>query len=180
MVAGDLSLRKVEPGDAEILAKWYNNFDIVRYMNPVLRCKKHTKESVENEIKTSNPDFERLFVVYKDGKDKPIGEAGVDDIDLYDKRGEIFFLIGDSEERGKGYGKKIVMLLLDYAFNELKLNSVFATSTVDNRPSISALEKSGFKKVGIQRDYNLIDGKFVDEALFDILQKDYLAQKEKP
>lgn len=170
-----LFLRKVEVKDAPLITKWFNDTETVKFMSTVVRCKLHTDESIEHQIKMSNPDFERLFMVCLEDRPEPIGHAGIDELDFYDKRGELFLLIGEKSERGKGYGVQIVNQLLDFAFNELKLNSVFATVTCVNKPSMAAFEKAGFSKIGVCREFNFIDGKFWDELFYDITLKDYTA-----
>jgi len=166
-----ISLRKVNTEDASLLVKWFNDKENVKYMNTVIRCKDHSLQSVSDEIDDIDEEYERLFIIESGGK--PIGHAGIDDIDNNDKRGEIFFLIGEGEFKGKGYGKEIVRLLLDHGFNKLKLNSIIASAVVDNKKSIKILLDCRFKQRGIGREYNFIDGKFLDEVFFDITLKDY-------
>ena len=166
-------IRKVKVKDAPILVHWLNNKKNTRYMSPLVRCHRHTKISVKKEIKNVDRFYERLFMVYVKGQDKPIGHAGIDDIYFEDKRGEIFFLIGDKENQGKGYGKEIVNALLRYGFKRLHLHSISATAVADNQASIHLLQKAGFKKIGIRREYNCINGRFVDEIQYDLLAKEY-------
>lgn len=173
MTQKDIYLRMVELEDADILSKWFNDKENVKYMSTIIRHKPNSKESVINEIENYDDNYERLFMVYLKGLEKPIGHAGIDDIDFNDKRAEIFFLIGEKEWKGKGYGKKIVRFLLDYSFNELFLNSLFASATVKNTPAVAILEKVGFKRIGIRRQYNYLNGKYYDEIFFDITREDY-------
>jgi RimJ/RimL family protein N-acetyltransferase len=173
MTQKEIFLRRVEAKDAFILSEWFNDSENVKYMSTVIRCKYHTRESIESEIKNSDDNYERLFMACVKGHEVPIGHAGIDDIDSNDKRGEIFFLIGDMDEQGKGYGKIIVRLLLDYAFNELCLNTLSATATLENTPSIIILAKCGFRQGGLRRQYHRLDGRYLDEILFDITRNDY-------
>jgi RimJ/RimL family protein N-acetyltransferase len=166
-------LKPVSIKDAEAIARWYNNPENVKYMSTLVRCNQHTKASVEKELKESDPDYERLFMIFEEGNPKPIGHAGIDDLDLNDRRGEVFFIIGETSAQGKGYGKLAMKDLLWIAFRELRLNSVFATAAVENKPSIAILERLGFKRIGIRREYNFVDGEFMDEIFFDITKKDY-------
>lgn len=169
----DIFLFEVELSDAEILSKWFNDKENIKYMSTIIRSKQHSKESVLDDIKELDNYYERLFMVCLNGCKKPIGHAGIDDIDFFDKRAEIFYLIGEKEHVGKGYGNKIVSLLLDYAFNKLNLNSIFASSTEINIQSISVLKNAGFKRIGIRREFNYIDEKYCDEIFFDITREDY-------
>ncbi|MBU0666745.1 MAG: GNAT family protein [Nanoarchaeota archaeon] len=168
----DIFLRKIELKDAKIISQWFNDKNNISYMSTYVRCHKHSKKSVENEIK-KHDDSEKVYVVCLKNSEEVIGNAGIEDIDYHDKRGEIFFLIGKKECHGKGYGTIIAQLLLDIAFKEMGLNSLFATATAENIASIKTLERVGFKKIGVRREYNYINGKFMDEVLFDIIRKDY-------
>jgi diamine N-acetyltransferase len=175
-----ISLRLIERKDAQLIADWYNDSETARYMSTLVRCKYHTKDKVEKEIDEIDLDYERLFMVMEEGNPVPIGHAGIDDMDQHDRRGEIYFLIGDKKAKGKGYGKLIVRALLEYAFAELSLNMVCASVTIGNKPSMAVIEKSGFRKVGIMREYNYIkDVGFLDEAFYDITLADWKQMKEK-
>ena len=169
----NIILKPVMLKHATVLLKWFKDKENVKYMSSIIRYEKHKLKSIENDIKTSDPRFERLFMVYLKGKKDPIGHAGIDDLDFDDKRGEIFFLIGDRKEQGKGYGKEIVKLLLKYGFKQLHFHSIFASAVIVNISSQKILERSGFRKIGVRRGYNLINGKFLDEVFYDITIDDY-------
>ncbi len=174
MAGQRLFLRKADVGDAALIAAWYNDRENIKYMNPIIRCKIHTAESLEAELRSARECREQLFMVCLKEDGRPIGHAGIDDIEMDDRRGEIFFLIGERGEQGKGYGKEIARQLLDLAFTEMHLNTLFATVTVENAASIAVLEKAGFRKIGVRREYNFIDGRYLDEVFLDITFGDYL------
>lgn len=56
------------------------------------------------------------------------------------------FLIGE-EYRNKGYGSQISNYLIDYAFNELKMERVLLNVSPSNSSAIKCYEKVGFKIV---------------------------------
>ncbi len=172
-------LRPMRMEDAGLVAKWYNDKETRRYMSTTVRGYIYYPRDIKKEIRENNPTEEQWFMVCLKSDNKPIGQAGIDDLDFMDWRGEIFFLIGDKDEKGKGYSKEIVRLLLDYAFKKLKLNSLFATVTIENIPSLKVLEKAGFKKIGIRREYNRIGGKYLDEVFLDFTAKDYKQSSKK-
>lgn len=172
-------LRPMQMEDAGLVAKWYNDKETRRYMSTTVRGYKYFPRDIKKEINENNPKEEQWFMICLKPSNQAIGQAGIDDLDFLDRRGEIFFLIGDKNEKGKGYSTEIVRLLLDYAFKKLKLNSLFATVTVENIPSLKVLEKAGFKKIGIRREYNHIGGKYLDEVFLDFTAKDYKQQLSK-
>ncbi len=173
-----VTLRKVTVRDAHLLTRWLNDKHIVGSMNPILRCDHHTVQELQRDIKTCNPHEELWFMVHIPGKKEPIGHGGIDDIDFHDKRGEIFFFIGDKKEWGKGYGTETAHALVDYAFKKLRLHSLFASAMVTNISSQRVLQKIGFRKIGIRRGYNCIGKKFVDEILYDLTADEHKQRRK--
>ena len=86
------------------------------------------------------------------------------------KNGTLGYSI-DEDEQGKGYMKESVKLLLKYAFNECELHRIEASALVSNEKSRMVLEKCGFKLVGINEKYLLINGKWEDHATYCILKE---------
>lgn len=66
--------------------------------------------------------------------DEPIGTVGID------------YLIGDMEYIGKGYGSKIVRLLIDFIKSKNEYDFIVADPLLDNVASIKVLESNGFKQ----------------------------------
>jgi [ribosomal protein S5]-alanine N-acetyltransferase len=72
----------------------------------------------------------------------------------------------DKDEQGKGYMKEALRLVSDYAFNNLDLHRIEATTLVDNIKSQSVLLACGFKEIGISERYLFINGKWRDHKIF--------------
>lgn len=72
----------------------------------------------------------------------------------------------DENYQGKGYMKEAVGLVLDYAYNELDLHRVEATTLIDNERSKGVLNACGFSELGISKDYLYINGKWRDHIIF--------------
>lgn len=77
-----------------------------------------------------------------------IGNIKLGPIDWNHKVGDMGFLIGDSEQWGKGYASKAIALLTDYAFKELGLAKVTAGCYAENEGSRRALLKANFVEEG--------------------------------
>ena len=75
--------------------------------------------------------------------------------------------------RNKGYATEAKRLLLDYAFGELGLHSLWAIAVEDNAASCRALEKQGYKKSGLLRKALLVKGRWVDAIYYDVLQEEW-------
>ncbi len=48
---------------------------------------------------------------------------------------------------GKGYATECTLACIDYGFNNLLLNEIYAMADVENTASVHVLEKSGLKKI---------------------------------
>ncbi|MHC6178340.1 GNAT family N-acetyltransferase [Clostridium sp. JNZ X4-2] len=72
----------------------------------------------------------------------------------------------DEDEQGKGYMKEALKLVLDYAFNELNLHRVEASTLVDNMRSQRVLKSCGFKELGVNEKYLFINGRWRDHITF--------------
>lgn len=75
----------------------------------------------------------------------------------------------DQKHNGKGYMTEAVQLLIEYAFNELKLHRIEAGVMPHNIGSIRVLEKSGFHKEGIARKNVKINNRWEDHQVLAII-----------
>jgi D-alanine-D-alanine ligase len=165
--AGEIRFARVRAEDAPLLFGWFEDRELTKYMEPSSSL---TEDQLTVSILCSKDED---FVIYWDGK--PIGFASI-----YERTpctGEISYLIGDPESRGKGLGRKIVVALLDHGFSRLRLKSIFASATVENQSSIRALEGAGFRRIGTRRACSRLGEFCLDDILFDITREEFLARR---
>jgi RimJ/RimL family protein N-acetyltransferase len=110
------------------------------------------------------------FAIEADGK--YIGLCNLRDADLTDRRCELGIAIGDHDYWGKGYGREVIGLLLEYAFRHMNLNRVFLTTNSDNERAIRCYRACGFIEEGRLRQHVWIDGHYVDEIVMGVLRDD--------
>ena len=70
------------------------------------------------------------------------------------------------EANGMGVATRAVRLALEQAFGPIGLHRLEAGTLVDNIASQRVLEKNGFERIGIARDYLRIAGRWRDHVLF--------------
>ena len=80
----------------------------------------------------------------------------------------------------QGYMSEALPLVLDYAFESLRLHRVEAACLPENGPSRSLLSKTGFVEEGIARKYLRIDAEWRDHLLFSMLNEDWCAARAAP
>lgn len=73
---------------------------------------------------------------------------------------------------GRGYMRRAVDLVLEFAFGDLRLHRVEAACIPGNARSLGLLEKAGFVREGYARRYLLIDGRWQDHVLLSRMADD--------
>ena len=83
------------------------------------------------------------------------GEPG--DAHIRHGEAELGIAIGDSSRWGEGLGAAAAAAILRYAFEQLGLNQIRASTVETNVRSVGLLEKLGFRRVGTlsRRDESL-------------------------
>ena len=79
-------------------------------------------------------------------------------------------LIAEQNERKNGFAREAVNLSVDYCFSFLDCHQVYCNILEDNYTSINLFEKSGFKRIGLKKDWINKNGKFHNEYLYQILK----------
>ncbi len=69
--------------------------------------------------------------------------------------------------------RRALLLALRYGFERLELNRISMGAQADNAPSQRRIEKAGFKREGVLRNYLYKDGKFTDVVLYSMLQAEF-------
>ncbi|MEW7290429.1 GNAT family N-acetyltransferase [Aquimarina sp. 2304DJ70-9] len=95
-------------------------------------------------------------------------------IDLFDfnpthNRAGVGVLIAEKENRGQGYGKEALQLIVDYGATHLHLHQLYANISEDNVSSIKLFENQGFTKIGVKKEWNLVNNTYKDEFLYQLI-----------
>jgi ribosomal-protein-alanine N-acetyltransferase len=131
-----------------------------------------TKAYLQKLIDRSETSFAQYWFIKLNKNDKVIGSFGMHSLDAYRKSVEIGYGISPYYW-GQGYFSETLKLAMEYIFNDLCLYRVVARTAILNTASIKGLEKLGFLKEGIMRDYYRgVDGKWFDAVLMSKLNKD--------
>lgn len=94
------------------------------------------------------------------------------------KRGELAYWVG-KQYWGKGYGTEATKALLEYGFNQLNLNKIFAASFTSNPGSWRIMEKVGLKYEGTLKQHVARFGQFYDLAYYGLLKEEFEKEIQK-
>jgi RimJ/RimL family protein N-acetyltransferase len=86
----------------------------------------------------------------------------------------------DKAYENRWYLRHAYFQSLDFAFNQLNLNKVWAKMYDYNRKALGLIQYFGFKKDGVLRQNAYKNGKYVDEVVLSMLKEEYneLERKE--
>ncbi|MFD1927489.1 GNAT family N-acetyltransferase [Sporosarcina siberiensis] len=88
------------------------------------------------------------------------------------KRGELAYWIG-KQYWGRGYGTEATKAVLEYGFNHIKLNRIFAASFTSNPGSWRIMEKVGLKYEGTLKQHVARFGQFYDLTYYGLLKEEF-------
>lgn len=89
-----------------------------------------------------------IFAILVD--DTHVGNCGLKNLSVSNKRGEIWIYIGDPSMREKGIGKRATELLIHEGFEVLGLEMVYIHVAEFNTAALRMYEKIGFIEVPLQ------------------------------
>lgn len=92
-----------------------------------------------------------IYAVSLKDENKYIGNCSIRPRPINQNEWEIGYIL-KTEFWGKGYATEIAKGLIEFGFNELKLNAVFATVDTGNYSSIRVLEKVGMYHIRDEYD----------------------------
>lgn len=124
--------------------------------------KKNLTEFAENGTFSANLVLDGKFV----------GSIGFHHLDLNNKSAHIGYWLAKSAQ-GKGLMTGCTRVLMNYLFDELKLNRIQINCNVENTKSRAIPERLGFQLEGIHRQVEFFDNRFGDWAIYAMLKEDW-------
>jgi diamine N-acetyltransferase len=130
--------------------------------------------------------FER---VQADGGSRPfailldeahVGNVVLDQVDPRVGSARLHIYVGAPESRGRGVGRRALVLVLEHAFEALDLNKVWLTAHAANAPALALYQAVGFRIEGELREEFRLDDRLVSSFRLGILRRDWRAARDRP
>jgi len=172
-----LLVRNILLQDKKVIYDLYTDPGVVRFdSNAGLNSIEQAEQFIRHLADPyANPDSIRWAIIQKESG-KVIGTCGFRNWDKLNHHAEIGGNILSDYWR-QGYATELVPKLLEYGFLQLHLNKVHAYTNVKNKAVVRLLDKYGFKKEGVLRDYQLINGKYAHVYVYGKLKREHLMVK---
>lgn len=172
-----LVLRELLPTDAADVLVFRGDPEVQKYDDPPIHTLKESADFIEEmRLACANGD-QQTWAVTRKGDDTVIGLVSLQHPnrhgDLYHRRAEVGYGIARATW-GQGIGSEAVRAVVQYGFEQLNFNRIYAVTIADNHESVRLLEKLGFVREGTQRQHSLEeDGRFHDSAIYGLIRSDW-------
>lgn len=164
---GDLVyLRALEPDDLEFIYVIENDeslWELSQTQTP------YSRYLIQEYLEHAHKDIyevKQLRLVICTKTDDAVGLIDLFDFDFKNRKAGVGVLIKNESNRGMGLGKEALTLLIRYCFTQLQLHQLWCNILEENTASINLFTKLGFKKIGLKKDWNLENGVYKNEFLF--------------
>jgi diamine N-acetyltransferase len=169
MIGKNISLRALEPADADLLYRWENDQSVWHISNTIAP---YSRFDIDQYILNSGDIFTskqlRLMIIMNEDPEETVGAIDLFDFHPLHKRAEVGILVYESY-RGKGYAAEAIELLKDYAFNTLNLHQLYCHVPTDKEININLFTKVGFTISGTRKQWRWRKDHWADEYLMQLI-----------
>lgn len=163
-------LRALDPEDLEFVYQIENDESIWNVSNTNTPYSKFLiRQYLENAHQDIFEAKQLRLAICKTESQEAIGLIDLFDFDPNHNRAGIGIIIKENNDRNLGFGSEALDLLIRYSFSKLNLHQLFANIDPNNSASLKLFTTFGFLKIGIKRHWNLVDGNYQDEGLFQLI-----------
>ncbi len=166
----NIYLRALEPNDLEFVYTMENDQSIWEVSNTQTPYSRFlVKQYLENAHQDIYEAKQLRLAICQDEDFPAIGLIDLFDFDPKNNRAGVGIVIQGNENRNQNIGSEALQLLIQYAFHHLNVHQLYANIGTENKASIALFTKFGFQIIGIKKDWNLVNGVYKDEAIFQLL-----------
>lgn len=137
---------------------WLNDPEVNRFLET--RHARQTLESVAAfvaQISTSADNW--LFAICRLDDGAHVGNIKLGPKKAHHSLADISLFIGERDAQGRGFGREAIALAARFAFDSLGLRKLSAGCYAENRSSLGAFNRVGFRQEGLRRKHYLLDGR---------------------
>lgn len=166
-----LRLRAIEACDLATIQHWQTSPDLrdqfVGWPMPI--NENQVREWWSNQDPTPTPQRVVFCIEYDN---EPVGILSISEMNWIHRSGSVSIYIGVSGLRGKGLGRKSLLICADFVFRSLGFQRLEARIAADNLASIQAFKSVGFSHEGTLRNYYFLEGSWSNAVQMGLLMGD--------
>lgn len=161
-----LNIRPFDPKiDTEIVSNWFKDQN-----NRLFFLSTTTKHDLD--VASIKSDDDNIFATITLKDSTPIGLLALMNIDRYNSKGEMRKMIGDINQRGKGYAKESTEVWLKYCTEYIGLKKIYINTIETNIKNITLNRQLGFTIEGLLKKECIIEN-----VEYDVLRMAYFSSE---
>ncbi len=164
-----ISLEPSRLEDGVLRCAWFADLELSRWWTgPSVPSLKQEEESYERWARDDSSVHWRIVL-----QGRTIGSSWLTAINWRHRQAWQGMVIGERTEWGKGYGSEAVRLRTAFAFADLGLERLETSSLATNVGMHRALERAGFRRIGVRQRRFFMQGAWQDEWIFELLAAEW-------
>lgn len=169
-----LILRKFDLNDIEpAFRNWTSNNEVTKFLRwPAHKDISVTKAVFRDWIENYKSNSFYQWAIVLKSLNEPIGSIGVIDLDEKTDKVHIGYCIG-SNWWNKGYTSEALSAIIEFLFNQVKVQRIEAQHDPNNPSSGKVMQKCGLKYEGTLRKADWNNQGIVDACMYSIIDKEY-------
>ena len=168
----NIYLRALEPNDLEFVYAMENDQSIWEVSNTQTPYSRFlVKQYLENAHQDIYEAKQLRLAICQDEDFPAIGLIDLFDFDPKNNRAGVGIVIQGNENRNQNVGSEALGLLIRYSFYHLNLHQLYANIDTENKASMALFTKFGFQNIGTKKEWNLVNGTYKDESVFQLIAK---------
>ena len=164
-----LNLRQVVLADENEILVLRSDGRVMKFLDrPMAKSINDSRQFIHNINDGINKNEAITWAITLKNDSKLIGTIGYWQIFKEHFRAEIGFIL-HPDFQGKGIMQEAINKIIEYGFDVMKLHSIEANVNPENVSSIKLLERNNFIKEGYFKENYYYNGKFLDSAIYSLL-----------
>lgn len=165
-----LYLRRMRPSDVNEIQALRSDPEIMRYIpRPLIKTKEEALEFIHIMDANIGTNTVINWAITSKENDQLIGIIGFYRIKPEDYRSEVGYILSPNFH-GQGIISEALERVIQFGFDEMKLNSIEAVIDPKNSSSEKVLLKNNFVKEGHFKEHIFFEGKFLDSVFYSLLK----------
>lgn len=131
------------------------------------------REKIRESIYQARENREYSVGIFEHDTKKLIGHISVYSVKRMPFLSALVGYSIDEAYIGKGIATEAVKLMTVFGFEELRLHRIEAYVSPDNEGSIRVLEKTGFRREGLLKEFLYINGEWKDHYYYAMIEQEF-------
>ena len=167
----NIYLRALEPEDLDFVFTIENDETIWQLSETQTPYSRFLIKQYLDNAQQDIYEAKQLRLVISSNQNETLGLIDIFDFDFKNKRAGVGILIAAKTNRGHGYGKEALSLLVNYCFTKLDLHQLYCNILEGNMTSLNLFKNEGFEIVGLKKDWIHNTEGYRGEYLLQLINK---------